>query len=84
MKNVKNKQLNDFIKFCQKYPELKFRQAVGVWSGHNFILTSTHFNPKMFNVKFMPVRIDGPPRTQIWSVLALIRSYVRGFMAIYT
>ena len=51
---MKDKKLKvSFIKYLEKHPEERFWQAVRSWAKTNFILTSTHFDPFMFNQKFM-------------------------------
>ena len=48
-----NKDLQSFIKYCKKHPEQRFWQALRNWSGYDFILGSTHYDPFMFDVKFL-------------------------------
>ena len=37
----KNKtQLNSFIEFCCRHPELRFWQALAAWSGYDYIYVS--------------------------------------------
>jgi len=42
-----------FIDYLEKHPEERFWQAVRNWAKVNFVLTSTHFDPFMFDQKFM-------------------------------
>jgi len=37
MKSKNKAVLNDFVKYCSKYPDLRFWQALRNWSNHNFI-----------------------------------------------
>jgi len=41
MTTQRNKKLlNDFAKYCKKYPEERFWQALRNWSNYNFIYVS--------------------------------------------
>jgi len=47
-----NAELEDFVKFCQEHPELRFWQAVRAWSGFNKILA--------VRVEYVPVPDPNP------------------------
>ena len=38
--NKNKKVLDRFIKFCKKHPDLRFWQALAIWSGYYFIYAS--------------------------------------------
>jgi hypothetical protein len=48
----RNTKLDSFVKYCRNNPELRFWQALRNWSGSNFIIKSTHYDPQMFNHKW--------------------------------
>lgn len=48
-----NKTLKSFIAFYANHSELRFWQVIRAFSGKNFILISSHFDPDMFNWEFM-------------------------------
>lgn len=51
---MKDKNLKaSFITYLKKNPEERFWQAVRNWTKTSFILTSTHFDPFMFDQKFV-------------------------------
>lgn len=51
---MKDKRLKiSFINYLIKNPEERFWQALRNWAKVKFVLTSTHFDPFMFNQKFM-------------------------------
>lgn len=43
-KNIEN--LNDFISYCKKHPELRFWQALRNWSGYSYVLVAQEKNSK--------------------------------------
>lgn len=49
----KNKQLEEFTKYCLSNKDMRFWQCLRGWSKSAFILKSTHFDPDMFNHKYM-------------------------------
>ena len=40
MKNKNKELLEDFAKYCEAHPELRFWQALRNWSGINFIVAA--------------------------------------------
>ena len=51
MRSKKTKE--SFVKFLKENPQLRFWQALRAWSEVGFILTSTHFDPDMFDRKWL-------------------------------
>jgi len=45
--------LEDFLKYYEQHPEQRFLQAIRNWLGCNFLITSTHYNPEMFNKEYL-------------------------------
>lgn len=53
MDNAKSqKELLSFIEYCVEHTDERFYQALRNWSGHNFILYSTHWELEMLNEKW--------------------------------
>jgi hypothetical protein len=43
----------EFIQYLKAHPTERLWQALRNWSGYNFILGSTHFDPNMFADEWM-------------------------------
>ena len=50
-KNIK--QLKSFTAYCLSHKDERFWQALRNWSKSNYILKSSHYDSKMFNVEYL-------------------------------